>query len=248
MGMFLDVSKLGGEAVVCGRVRPCLYEGGVSMSGKLTIENLTLQEAMDVLRALGSDTLATAKLGGVLPVASALVPRAPEAAPAASAPAPSPQTVQRPGPVLAAEVNQVAPAPAPASAPAPAPAPVQAPAVDPATDPFVEAPPVAAAAPSAPPPAPAAATSTPAPAAPPAAPVEAPAASTLPAEVASAMTLRPVIVYFYEQRGLRDLTSMCAALRENAKELKLVAKILQEDPTKLDARIEKTMVTMGYLS
>lgn len=213
MGLFVNVDRLAGSVVVLGAIRRASFDGGV-----LSIEGLQLTDAMDVLRALGSDTLTTVKLNGVLP------------------PVPAVANVHHP--------MQAAEQPDKVTAAALAPAPV----VPPPAAPVAAPPPVAPVAPSAPVEAPPAPVAPPPASAPPAPPAEAPAANAIPAEVASAQTLRPIIVFFYEERGLRDLTSMCAALRAASKELKLVAKILQEDPTKLDGRIEKTMTTMGYLS
>lgn len=98
MGLFIDVSELAGDCVVQGQVRRCEYKGGgTHTNGALTIHGLTLADAMSVLKALGTDSVITASLSGVLPATP--VQAAPQQAPAAPAPPPAqaPQpTEQRP--------------------------------------------------------------------------------------------------------------------------------------------------------
>lgn len=232
MALFVDVDTLAGKVVVQGIIRRAVYE-----KGSLVIEGLSLVEAMAVLGALGTGTLAVAKLGGLLPTVPAVEavqapPQAPPPAPVAQAPAPAPSA------------PPVAPPSAPAAPPvvvAPAAVPVvtgpevdrevarvdAGVAVDPAADPFT--------APEVAPPAPA-----------PSAP-EAPAAEVYPTDVTRAQTLRPVVGWFGETKGIRDLAAMIEAVRALAPHCPLVAKIIATENDKLNARVEKTMTTLGYL-
>lgn len=237
MALFATVNRLAGSAVVHGVMRQCEFH-----EGRLTIEGLTLPEAMTVLGALSSDTLAVARLKGVLPEVPAVAtlggdvhvhnhapapPKAPPPAPVAQAPAPAPS----------------APPVAPPSAPAAPPvvvAPVAStvvtgPEVDrevaridagaaasPEADPFT-APEPSVVAP------------------------EAPAAEVYPTDVTRAQTLRPVVGWFGETKGIRDLAAMIEAVRALAPHCPLVKKIIDTENDKLNARVEKTMTTLGYL-
>ena len=235
MGLFATVNRLAGSAVVHGVMRQCEFH-----EGRLTIEGLTLPEAMAVLTALSSDTLAVARLKGVLPEVPAVAaqrgdvhvhnhapapPQAPEVAPPAQAPAPAPSApLAAPPSAPKGMAPEAAAAVAKLAAVLPE---AEAPAVDPATDPFT------------PPEAPAAA---PAPSAP-----EAPAAEVYPTDVTRAQTLRPVVGWFGETKGIRDLAAMIEAVRALAPHCPLVAKIIATENDKLNARVEKTMTTLGYL-
>lgn len=227
MALFVDVDTLAGRVVVQGIIRRAVYE-----KGSLVIEGLSLVEAMAILGALGTGSLAVAKLGGLLPTVPAVEaiqapPQAPPPAPVAQAPAPTPS----------------APPVAPPSAPAAPPvvvAPVAStvvtgPEVDrevaridagaaasPEVDPFT-APEVVPAAP------------------------EAPAAEVYPTDVTRAQTLRPVVGWFGETKGIRDLAAMIEAVRALAPHCPLVKKIIDTENDKLNARVEKTMTTLGYL-
>lgn len=234
MGLFATVNRLAGSAVVHGVMRQCEFNDGA-----LTIQGLTLPEAMAVLGALSSDTLAVARLKGVLPEVPAVA------------------AAQRGDVHVHQQPAQAAPSAPPAPTPAPAPsAPLAAPPAAPAAPPVVAAPDAAqvvigpevdrevarvdagvAASPEADP-----FTAPEAVAAPPP-----PAAPEYPTDVTRAQTLRPVVGWFGETKGIRDLEAMIAAVRAIAPHCPLVAKIITTENDKLNARVEKTMTTLGYL-
>lgn len=264
MGLF-DLDSLSAHAEVNGRVRRVTFT-----AGRLTIGDgeLRLDDALTILSSLESGSLRTVSTEALTARRSTPDDRRGDAwedalrfpPPAVQPPAPAqgaPLLVHGPqvAPVVVVPPVQVAPPAEPPSAPSVVPAPVV---VAPAVPPPVVQPPARVApwedppaaapqepaqgAPAAQPP-----TAQPAPVAPPAEPPSAPtgdSSAELPGEVVKAQTLRPVIGYLHDTRGVRGLEAMLGAVKDLRTRVKLVETVLAGGEGALRTRLERTMTAL----
>lgn len=241
MGLFLDVTELGGECVVQGTVRRCEYKGGgVSANGALTIHGLTLNEAMQVLRALSSDSIATAALSGVLPgvgpIAAPVGDASPDKTTAAALPEnPQAAAARKAGWRSADEVLAQ---------------PVLEPPAPPPVAPVAQAP-VAGAQGGLPG---LAAPPTPVPPSPPAAPPAGASASDgadagpqAPDDVMKASTLRPVVAWLHEQGTAPTVEAMYPQVRALIGRMPKVSPLARITDDDLRTRIKSTLERLDIL-
>ena len=223
MGLFIDVTELAGDCIVSGQVRRCSYRGGAHTNGALTIDGLTLTDALAVLKALGSDSIVGAHLTGVLPATPA------QQAPVERTPADAPVMTENPQAKAAREAGWRTPDDEPRAS-----APVQ---QAPAADPQGGLPGVAAVAPAQPPPAVPAA---------PQQPATAPD-DGVPDDVMRAATLRPVVGWLSEQGVAGTVDAMYPRVRGLIDRMAKSSPLSRLADDELRTRIKSTLERLELL-